>query len=123
MRGTLPKWGVYRDRDNRFTSQNVARVRRRGRYSVVVPAPVHPAIVVVKQVVWVIVATVKLLIPPDINDIERETVWVQMGTAMLPIHEDELKDVLDNDPSVEEEFVSSSNPRPLPISARVSIKT
>jgi hypothetical protein len=89
---------------------------------VVVPAPVHPAIVVVKQVVWVIVATVKLLVPPDIKDVERETVWVQMGTAVLPVHEDEVKDVLDDGPSVEEEFVSSSPSRSLPISARVSVK-
>jgi hypothetical protein len=40
----------------------------------VVPVPLHLEIVVVEQESCVIVATVKLVVPPDINDVEREMV-------------------------------------------------
>jgi hypothetical protein len=39
----------------------------------VVPAPEHPVIMLVTQLVSVIVAT-ELLVPPGMNDVERETV-------------------------------------------------
>jgi len=89
----------------------------------VVPDPVHPAIVVVTQLVCVTVATVATLVPPDTNDVENETVSVHDGIAVLPVHEEEeaeLVAVLD-DPCVEDGWLSSSS-RSLPISARVSVK-
>jgi hypothetical protein len=63
---------------------------------VVDPKPVHPEIVVVAQLVCVIVATVEMLPAPDMKDVERETISVQIGTAVLPVQEveDELSEVL-----------------------------
>lgn len=105
------------------------------------PDSLHPEIVDVTQVVCMMVATVPMLVSPDINDVERETVSVQIGTTVLPEHweeEDEdaelaeedaeLADVLDDgpcvedDPFVEEESSSPSSFKSSPISARVSVK-
>jgi hypothetical protein len=65
---------------------------------------------------------------PNIYDVENETVCVQIGTAVLPVHEeeedgeDELEDVLDDDSCVEVDLSLSSSSKSLPISARVSVK-
>lgn len=101
---------------------------------VVDPDPLHLEIVDVTQVVCVIVATVAMLVPPDINIVERKTKSVQIGTAMLPEHEEEddeeaeLADALDDGPCVEDDPCIEDEPSsPLsfkspPISARVSVK-
>jgi len=71
---------------------------------VVVPDPVHPAMIVVEHVVCVIVSIVKLLNVPDKKDVKREIVWVQTGIAVLPVQEEDaeaLKEVVVN-PSVED---------------------
>lgn len=99
------------------------------------PDPLHLEIDDITQVVCVIVATIAILVPPDINNIKRETKSVQIRTAMRPEHEEEednekakLVDVLDNgpyvknNPYIEDEPSSPSSFKSSPISARVSIK-
>jgi len=63
------------------------------------------------------------------KDVERETLSVQIGTAVLPVQElvdeeeDEPSDVVDDSSLVEEDSsFSFSSSRSLPISARVSVK-
>jgi hypothetical protein len=64
---------------------------------VVVPVAVHPVIVLVTQLVCVIVATAKLLVAPGMKDVDRETVSVQIGTAVLPVQE--VEDEEEEEPS------------------------
>ncbi|TVY42547.1 Peptidase S41 family protein [Lachnellula occidentalis] len=80
----------------------------------VFPVPLQPETVDVEQLVFVIVVTVELLMPPGRKDVEREIVCVQTGNAVLPEHEededeDEVADALDDEPFVEDgSFLSSS---------------
>jgi hypothetical protein len=88
----------------------------------VIPVTTHPAIVVVERAVCVIVKVIELLV-------ESQTITVQMGTAVLPVHEekeeddDELADVLVvvDDSMVEVDVLLSSS-RSYPRSASVSVK-